>query len=341
MKNLSLALAAMLLLAAPLAIKVQGQNPNELPTNLPGATTFAAPPEGFDPLSASNEALADYGFPPRPEQGSDEYASWARAMAASKTRIIPKLEQTSIFHGPAREVKDSESIDEGSIKTINWSGFVVLSGAKTYGNESFYLIATDVVVPVARQAFGACTGGIDFGSSWVGIDGDMSPDVLQAGVEFDAYCVAGNNEAYYSPWYEWYPNTAVRITNLPTSPGDDLYVVVYHTSPTQGIAHMANINTNQYLSVNFTAPAGTKLVGNSAEWITERPGSIAGITTLTNYIADTYFNAIAYTEKGKKYYPGSSSSKTVIMLDNNGKEISFPTHLGNNALLVEDEGSAE
>jgi hypothetical protein len=28
------------------------------------------------------------------------------------------------------------------------------------------------------------------------------------------------------------------------------------------------------------------------------------------------------------------------MLDNHGKEISVPTHLGNNALLVEDEGSA-
>ncbi len=168
----------------------------------------------------------------------------------------------------------------------------------------------------------------------------MSQDVLQAGVEFDAYCVVGNTQAYYYPWYEWYPDTEVRITNMPTSPGDDFYVVVYNTSATQGTAYMVNMNTSQFLSVNFTAPAGTKLVGNSAEWITERPGSIGGITTLTNYIADTYFNATAYTEKNKKYYPGSSSSKAVIMLDNNGKEISVPTHLGNNALLVEDEGSA-
>ncbi len=130
MKTLLLALAGMLLLTSTVVTKAQSENPNELPTNLPGTTTFAAPPEGFDPLTASDEALADYGFPPRPEQGSDEYARWARAMAASKTRIIPKLQQTSIFHGPARKVKDSESIDEGSIKTINWSGFVAFSGAR-------------------------------------------------------------------------------------------------------------------------------------------------------------------------------------------------------------------
>jgi Peptidase A4 family len=340
MKNLSSTLAVLLVLAAPLASKAQSQNPNEFPTNLAGATTIAAPPEGFDVFTASDEQLADYGFPPRPNEAAspEDYAVWAKAMTASKTRIVPKLEQTNVFHGPAKLKAESESSEENTLQSYNWSGYVDFSGAKKYGSSSFYYLITDVVVPVAQQAFGACTGGWDYGSSWVGIDGDESNDVLQAGLEFDAYCSGGTTATFYSPWYEWFPFGEVRITNLPIAPGDDYFVEVWHTSATQGYAYLVNLNTDQSVEVGFTAPSGTTLIGNSAEWITERPGLSTGLSTLTNYIADPYWSAFAYTEKGKKSDPGSS--KAIIMLDNNGKKISVPTLLGNSAFVVEDQGSA-
>lgn len=340
MKNLSSTLVVLLVIAAPLASKAQSQNPNEFPTNLAGATTIAAPPEGFDVFTAADEQLADYGFPPRPNQASspEDYAVWAKAMTASKTRIVPKLEQTNIFHGPAKLTTESKSSEENTLESYNWSGYVDFSGAKKYGSSSFYYLITDVVVPVAEQAFSACTGSWDYGSSWAGIDGDGSNDVLQAGFEFDAYCSGGTTATFYSPWYEWFPFGEVRITNLPIAPGDDFFVEVWHTSATQGYAYLVNLNTNQAVEVGFTAPSGTKLIGNSAEWITERPGLSTGLATLTNYIADTYWSAFAYTEKNKKSDPGSS--KAIIMLDNNGKKISVPTLLGNSAFIVEDQGSA-
>src|ERR1700722_4539488 len=340
MKNLSSTLAVLLVLAAPLASKAQSQNPNEIPTNLAGATTIAAPPEGFDVFTASDEQLADYGFPPRPNEAvsPQDYAVWAKAMTASKTRIVPKLAQTNIFHGPAKLKAETESSEENTLQSYNWSGYVDFSGAKKYGSSSFYYLITDVVVPVAQQAFGACTGGWDYGSSWAGIDGDESNDVLQAGFEFDAYCSGGNTAAFYSPWYEWFPLGEVRITNLPIAPGDDYFVEVWHTSATQGYAYLVNLTTDQSVEVGFTAPSGTKLIGNSAEWITERPGLSTGLSTLTNYIADPYWSAFAYTEKGKKSDPGNS--KAIIMLDNNGKKISVPTLLGSSAFVVEDQGSA-
>lgn len=340
MRNLSSTIAVLLVLAAPLTSKAQSQNPNEFPTNLPGATTIAAPPADFDVLTASDEQLADYGFPPRPDQASspDEYATWAKAMLASKTRIVPNLVQTNIFHGPARLRAESASSEENTLEFYNWSGYIGLSGAKSYGSSSFYYVETDYVVPVARQAFGACTGSWDYGSSWVGIDGYQSNDVLQAGIEFDAYCNGGTTAVFYSPWYEWYPFGEVRISNLPIAPGDDYFVEVWHTSATQGFAYLVNLNTAQAVEVGFTAPSGTTLLGNSAEFITERPSVNGAFATLTNYIADIYWNAVAYTEKDKKFDPGNS--KAAVMLDNNNKKISVPSLLNSKSFLVTDEGSA-
>lgn len=335
----------MILLATPLAGMPQTRQPNETATNLPGTTTIAAPPQGFDPLTASDEDLQYYGFPPRPDQNDapDAYANWSKAMAASKTRIFPALQQTNISHGPVKLNKNvSESSQEiDALESTNWSGYLNLSGGSTYGKKSFYYIESDFVVPVANQAFGACTGDWDYGSSWVGIDGDGSSDVLQAGVEFDAYCSGGSPTAFYSPWYEWFPFNEVRITNLPIAPGDDYFVEVWHTSQTQGFAYLVNENTNQAVEIAFTAPSGTKLVGNSAEWILERPGVNGSLATLTNYVADPFWGAVAASESKVTYDPGSSSSKSIIMLDNNNKPISFPTKLSSTSFLMQDEGSAK
>ena len=344
MKTPSPALVMLLALATPLVSIAQHLKPNELPTNLPGATSIAAPPKGFDPFNASDEDLAFNGFPPRPNQYTEAkaYASWAKAINASKTRIAPKLEQTNIYHGPSKGTKNANS--SGNVSNMaysnNWSGYVDFSGATSYGTSSFYYLYSDFIVPPARQAFGACTGGWDFGSSWVGIDGWGSGDVLQAGVEFDAYCLIGITSQYYSAWYEWYPYGEVRISNLAIAPGDEYFVEVWHTSSTQGYAYLVNENTNQAVSIGFTAPSGTHLVGNSAEWITERPGVGGGLATLTNYIADPYWSSFAVTESSVVTDPSSASSYPITMLDNAGHPISYPTLLGPSAFVMHDEGSA-
>src|SRR5215469_5044499 len=220
MKNLSSALTAVVLFAAPLAgiaQKTPKLQPNEHALNLPGATTIEAPQAGFDPITASDEELAYHGFPPRPNQNTEPkaYATWAKAMKASKVRIVPKLEQTQVFHGPVQHTKQANptaveysaaSAPTGKASNVsysyNWSGYVDFSGATSYGSSSFYYLVNDFVVPVAEQAFGACTGGWDYGSAWNGIDGWGSPDVLQAGIEFDAYCSGSTRASYYSAWYE-------------------------------------------------------------------------------------------------------------------------------------------
>ena len=340
-------LVSMFLLAAPLAGFAQQQQlqplkPNELATNLPGATTKIAPPAGFDPITASDQDLEYFGFPPRPNEITNAagFATWKSAMLASTKRVMPVLEQTNIFHGPAKKKAAVAGEESNTASSYNWSGYVNTSGASNYSSSSFYFLEADYVVPVARQAFGACTGGWDYSSAWVGIDGYNSADVLQAGTESDAYCSGSTTATYYSPWYEWYPNGEVRITSLPAAPGDDFFVEVWSTSSTAGHAYLVNRNTNQYVNISFTAPSGTTLKGNSAEWIEERPGVNGGLATLTNYVADPFWGAVAETFGYTVIYPSSSSTFPVTMLDNSGNPISYSTLLGTSAFLMQDEGTA-
>jgi hypothetical protein len=355
MKSLSSAITAVLVLAAPMATMAQLNTPhklqpNERALNLPGATTIAAPPAGFDPLTASDAELAYHGFPPKPNQNAEPkaYATWAKAMEHSKTRIIPTLQETSIFHGPSKQAKagalnptalEKNPALASNSNSYNWSGYVDFSGATSYGAKSFYYLVNHFTVPVAEQAFGACTGGWDWGSAWNGIDGWGSSDVLQAGIEFDAYCSGSTRSSYYSAWYEWYPYSEVRISGFPIAPGDDLFVEVWHTSSTQGYAYLVNYNNNQAVEVGFTAYPGYPLVGNSAEWVVERPSVGGSLTTLTNYIMDPFWDAYAYTAGYAAFYDIDEATP-VTMLDNSGNPISYPEYLGLETFVMHDEGSA-
>ena len=341
MKSQCYALAVSLVLAASLTALAQSPRnlqPNEHALNLPGATTIDAPPAGFDPIAASDQDLAYHGFPPRPNQVDQPkaYATWVKAMNHSKTRVVPALDQTTVFHGPAKVQKNTNPTavesnaalmqqPSNTMYSSNWSGYVDFSGASSYGSASYYYVVNDMIVPVAEQAFGACTGGWDWGSEWNGIDGWGSGDVLQAGVEFDAYCSGSTRSSYYSAWYEWYPYGEVRISSLPVAPGDEVFVEVWHTTSTQGYAYLVNYTTNQSVEVGFTAYPGYPLVGNSAEWVVERPTVGGSLSTLTAYTAIPFFDAYAYTES-YSFYDIANGNPTDM--ESGSTVISYPEYVG-------------
>ena len=313
--------------------------PNRLATNLAGATTSVAPPAGFNPLEASDADLAAFGFPPRPDANLEPnaFASWNKAILASKTRVFPQLVQNGVFHGPKKNAAKPTEVSNGTGTSSNWNALVDYSSASSYNQStSFYYLIADFVVPIARQAFGACNNTTDYAASWIGIDGSGSGDVLQAGTQSMANC---SSTAYYA-WYEWYPYSEVAISNFPIVPGDDVFVEVWNTTATQGYVYMVNYNNNTSVEIGFTAPSGTKLVGNSAEWVVERPSSGSSLTTLANYISDYFSDCYAYTWNGTQYTPGTSSAYNYTMLDNSNYAISYATLLGSTGIWFQDENSA-
>ena len=137
------------------------------------------------------------------------------------------------------------------------------------------------IVPVVQQAFGACTGGWDYSSHWVGIDGNTNGLLVQAGSEADAYCKNGSKSTVYRPWVEWLPNAEIILKSngtsgntLPFAPGDLLYVVVTATNWSNGQSKNGKLYFVDYtqqwsISISFTAASlgGSHVVGASAEFI--------------------------------------------------------------------------
>jgi len=228
----------------------------------------------------------------------------------------------------------------------NWSGTSIIDGT----TSNVEAIIGMFVVPTAHQAFGECTGDWDYSSLWPGIDGNGGAggsDVLQAGVEVDAYCSGGNTSGFYSAWIEWFPNNSIRVSSPAINPGDLVFVEVWSTSPTRGYVYFYNYSTNMTAEYALTAPAGTTLHGSSLEWIVERPSLGTSLTTLTNYIASPWSEGVAwdYADANPTYYymgnnPTVGTLEQLTMNDNGGNGISSAAIESFNFLWFQNFGSA-
>lgn len=320
--------------------------PRFLATNMPEVHAVAGPPAGFDPVRASDEERASYGFPPPPDavRAPESYAHWARAMRASRTRIVPKLAVSAVRHGAMRPAVMHPAIVHGLAATSsNWSGAVQTSSATSFGPLSYWIVGGNVTVPVAAQPFNSCTGGWLYDSAWFGLDGaqNYSSDVLQAGIDADAYCANGYTATNYDVWYEWAPGNGVTIQNMPVQPGDEIYFAVWALSPTQGAAFIVNDNTGQSAGFTIDPPAGTKLIGNSAEFITERPEVNNKLANLARYTLEIFTGGYIENNQNAPFFAGGPSLTDVTMLDNNGQPISVPHIVGGDTITILDEGSAQ
>jgi len=316
-----LAFATAGMAAQPLAL--------ERATNIPGVTTSAAPPAHFDAVSATDEDLSAYGFPPRPNatQEPAAYARWAAAVGSQPERLVPELLKTAVYHGP--HIPTGAKTIANAATSSNWSGYTADTGAASWSSSSFSTVAADFIVPAVSAQ--SCNGTWEYSSAWAGIDGYASSDVLQAGVEADAMCAQGLTQTYYSPWYEWYPNASTRITNLTAAAGQTFYVHVWATTATAGHAYVENLNTNQSVSINFSAPSGTKLRGESAEWVVESPSVNGSLATLPTYGLDYFAGATSKTLAGTPHLPGTAGS-IAISLVRSGTTYSTSALLGNGGI---------
>ena len=339
-------LAGLTLVSVATLPAVHGQEAPSLPSNVPlpgvaaaapptGVRFVTPPPPGFNPLTASVPLKAIYAIPPAPPASAPAKlrSDWQRAIdiaASGASFSTPTLSQTLVSHRPAQKLGRPAPI-EGTRNSVaaqssNWSGNSVVNNANPLPSVA---VVGEFVVPTARQAFGSCSGGWDYSSLWPGIDGNGSNDVLQGGVEVDAYCSGNTTATLYSAWVEWYPYNETRVSAPAMHPGDLVLVEVWNTSATTGCVWFYNLSTQQTATYALTAPGGTTLVGNSVEWIVERPGINGGLANLTNYVDAAWPVGFAWNTAGANapdiydgQDPASGVLETITMLDNANNPIS-------------------
>jgi hypothetical protein len=323
---------------------------HRIKTNVPGVTAFPDLPAGFDAVNASAEQRAAYGLPPAPNQAAHPkiYAKWAKAMSmiGHAKHYTGPLTVTKGWSMPARPAgKPTARAADGTISVSfnNWSGVANLTNATSWGANSIYLVVSEFNVPVAQEAFDYCDGIVDWEVSWNGIDGYSNGDVLQGGSSSQASCSGGVTSTSYCAWVEWYPSYPI-LCEYKVNPGDDMLVETYATGPTNGYVFVYDLTLNIYADVNLVPTEPPYLVGNSAEYIVERPGcGVSCIYPLANYVEDFWAANYAYTNSGVLSYPGQTGPNTslITMLSDTGIPISYTPEIGPPfQILFNDENCA-
>ena len=286
--------------------------------------TYELPPPEFDPLAATPRLLLHHGFPSRPNEKTEPKLrqTWDKALSRPRTWITPIFREIEgKTHGPAIRpgstrtgVTTSKGITNAT--SSNWSGSVVFAPSK----RSFGWVAGQWTVPNPH----APAFGIYYASEWVGIDGWGSNDVLQAGTETEIVNVIFSIKQVYV-WWEWFPSGEVAISNFSVSPGDIMYCLICVNSTTTATIYLTNQSSGVSTSFSITAPRGTTLVGNSAEWIVERPTVNGSLTNLTDTKAVYFDEGIAGLAGTPFTIVDLGSGTAVTMTGNNNASLSVPT----------------
>ena len=160
--------------------------------------------------------------------------------------------------------------------SLNWAGYAV-TGSGITGVTQSWVVPTAGLVPPG------------FSSTWAGIGGYTSSDLIQAGTTQDTLPIGGPGQ-YYA-WWEALPATETPITSgctgaVPTcavAPGDHMHVDIHELSTNSWSITMTDDN-----KWSWTSPAiSYASTHSSAEWIHEAPTFIVQTTlagTGTSYI---------------------------------------------------------
>lgn len=286
---------------------------------LPGGmkVTTYRPPRGFDPLTADNAALQQAGFPPRPDDAQHQarYEHVLKRLKGKLNYFPPTFRRNAeVFHGPRKRRPD-----DATETSTNWSGGVVFAPA----GQPFTWIEADWVIPdvdaPTENQWYYC-------ANWIGIDGDGSGDVCQIGIECEVYRSGNSITRNIYPWWEWYPEAEVAITNFGLSPGDMVTALLCTSGrgATDASAYFTNRTTGATTSLSFTAPAGTSLTGNSAEWVVEAP-TVGGQQSAMADYGEVFFSvceAFAGTIGGGGTTVNGGTGDNINMNDSAGNEVS-------------------
>ena len=313
-------------------------------TSIEGIRAYPAPPESFNALNASDEELAAYGIPLRPDKVEDPrgYLQWTRVallMSNPRTRWYGELKPRKARGSLGNFVLSAEGMQGTKFGTTSvtgkgWSGVVnTVAGTKWSKSTSFSWVKAEFPVPWPQQAFNGsggniCDGDTDQVANWVGLGGmsvtgvnlGRQNNIAQAGVDSYASC---SSQGMYA-WVEWFPGPAAVLFDVVS--GDDVYVYVQNATATTATFIVTDFTRQQSASYVITAPSGFQLVGNEAEFIVERPGGDStptGLYPLANYVWSIWDFSLDKAFTGTEYGPGEISAATyrVSMTDDSGKHI--------------------
>jgi hypothetical protein len=253
--------------------------------------------------------------PPRPSSLPPHGTSAIELISKAATFVPPHtVSRHDVGSGYKRNQPSSLLVVErpvvGTEGSANWSGFELRGNAGSYSWAEGLWTVPDV------SSFGE-VGVQTYSSLWVGLDGDGTTDLVQAGTAQQSVAfeipILGQlvpfDFASYWAWTEFLPQqpTMQQVSSVPVAVGDEVFVYVVvgdgllspNLNGSDGIFWIQNDTTGLYTFVR-TPRGTTNVVGSEAVWIMERPtiypNGIPTYATLADYGAATLSAAYAGTD---------------------------------------------
>lgn len=270
---------------------------------------YLVPPEGFSPLTASDEDLARYGFPGRPDESDiDSFNEWKELMANYTGTPEPEL---SVTIYPTESETTTIQPRTSTRNSKIWSGYESNLGSSS---TSFYTqVQMDYTQPTVTSTSGTCLN-----SYWVGLGGRNTGRLVQAGT-------ATQGASLHYAWYEYLSDTGSTVSmqnaNLAVSAGDNIHVYISFQAANNIFSYyIANNTTGKSAANTVTLNTATQFDGTTAEWIVERCSTMSGTPyNLGNYGTVTLKNCKATLNSSNTWYNLASLSNLYqVTMTSNG-----------------------
>jgi hypothetical protein len=281
---------------------------------------YLVPPDGFTPLTATDDELERYCFPARPDIFSDDYAEWETLMANYRETPDPIIKTKRVSLDRVSLDKEVLSTSASSVMATSttrysriWSGYEsnLGSSSATFYNQ----VQMDYIHPTISSTSGSC-----YNSYWVGLGGRNSGKLVQAGT-------ATSGSSTHVAWYEYLSDTASSvsmqiISSLTINAGDNIHVYIsFQKANNKFEYYIANNTTGQSAAAYVTLASSDYLDGTTAEWIVERctNGSTGLPYNLGNYGTITLTTCKATLSTSSTWLNlGSLSGLYNIIMKSNG-----------------------
>ena len=281
-----------------------------------------------DAMNLSDDELAKRGYPIRPKQAqaADAFATWLKAV----TRPARMVNSRQVARPELTHVKPPTASNFES--TSNWSGYELRGYNGTYD-----AVMGEWYVPTVYYETNAHT----YSAYWIGIDGDGTSDLWQAGTEqeiqdIDFLGIHFDFTNYYA-WSEFLPSQAVEqvIPNMTVTPGDLMFTEVWvgnsGSSPSlsgiYAIAFVEDISRGEYTTIYncrgisifgvCTNIAQTNIGGSETEWIMERPTVGGSLPDLADYNYTYMYDAYGLGTNGWWTAYDGANNQQIFMYNGN------------------------
>jgi hypothetical protein len=274
--------------------------------------TIGQPPPGFDPLKASNEELARYAFPPRPEDIGGK--GWTQESLAEWEGLVSNYKEAALpvtCGGPTAPYSTNDEPIEYLHYSKNWSGHI--QHVEGFGERAVATIGK--FYEPSGNAHKSCKENA-LVANWMGLGGYGTQSLIQDGTG-----TATNNQ--HTAWWmalepgegdvppQYFPNLIF---------GENSYMgfyAGYNLAEYRAYFYLSNESTGQVIPV-YSGLGTNYYDGSTAEAITERPSAPTGLYPLLNFSKETFWNVTYQNNYNLVSGIGEGYNHQIIDMTNTG-----------------------